>query len=141
VLDKAKMVLGIVAASVAGCAAAPPEDLAVGRDPSARELSPNLSEEHIVLFNRAVRMTSELRYEEAAREFFRLAGLFEEAGAASKTAEATFWLGFCYEKLGYIEKAKILYEQCVRGYPTSPAARQAADRLRRLPKAPPSPPG
>ncbi len=44
-----------------------------------------------------------------------------------------FWLGYCYEKLQQTKDAAILYKRLVGKYSQTPAARQAAERLSRLP--------
>lgn len=123
--------------SLAGCAdtysySLSPEQIARVRGTALPEYE-LVGEQNIVAFNRAVEATSELRYEAAAGEFWRLISVFEKAGAGRRAAEATFWLAYCYEKLHRSADAKVFYSRCVRKYPGTAGADQAGRRLNRFP--------
>lgn len=83
-------------------------------------------------FNEGVSLASELRYEDAWREFEPLADKFETAGDPEHAAEALFWAGYCNEKLGRNEKAAAEYQQLLQEYPGSRPAERAAERLKAL---------
>lgn len=91
-----------------------------------------VGEDDRVAFNRAVELTSRLEYSAAANEFSRLGALFERAGAVSEAAEATFWQGYCHEKLDRFGQAELFYSRCIRMYPDSAGADQARRRLSRM---------
>ena len=123
-----KLFVIVAAAAVAGCEEQPlPQQQAT---PYAHPY--HLNEQQTVSFNRAVELISQLRYESAAGELAGLIPTFERLGATHHAAEATFWLGYCREKLGRLDEAKILYSQCVQKYPRTAAAQQASRRLDRF---------
>ena len=82
--------------------------------------------------DRAVALTAELRYAEAAREFVALEKVCRAGGDAPRAAESAFWLGFCHEKLGRFDEAAEVYRRTQQEYPRTRAARQAGERLSRL---------
>jgi TolA-binding protein len=84
----------------------------------------------------AVTLVTQGLYEEAATKLGPLATRFESRGDADLAAKALFWHGYCFEKQGDADQASALYTRVVRGYPNSPAARQAAARLEILRGAP-----
>jgi len=90
-------------------------------------------------FHRAVALTAELRYDEAAEQFSRLRGVFEAAGHRPLAAESTFWLAYCREKAGRAAEAMRLYRILIARYGDSDASARAARRLDRL-ESPPQPP-
>ena len=108
-----------LAAAVSGCASQTPQD--------AMSLQ-RMGRQQTVAFNRAMEMVHDLKYEQAAGQFESLAVALDQTGPRPKAAEAIFWRGFCYEKMGRTTEAMMLYGQCVQKDPSSLAARQAADR-------------
>ena len=86
----------------------------------------------LVALDEAIDLVAQLRYEEAAPRLLTLSVQFEAAGDRDRTAEATFWLGYCYEKQGRYAEAGDLYARVVQEYPSSPAASQAARRFQDL---------
>jgi len=78
------------------------------------------------------------RYAEAEMKFSRAQVWFHAEGDKGRAAECLFWIGFCREKRGKAGEARKKYEQLIRDYRATPAARQAAERMRRLPA--PQPP-
>jgi TolA-binding protein len=104
-----------------------------------------LREEAQKNFDQAVALVAQLRYDEAADKLSPLPEAFDAAGDPARAAEALFWLGYCHEKQGRTDRAASLYQNVIRSFPATPAARQAADRLSRLssstsPSRTPSPP-
>jgi tetratricopeptide (TPR) repeat protein len=103
-----------------------------------------LGSKNVAGLDEAVAMVSQLRYGEAAEKFTMLAGRFETAGDQRRAAESTFWLGYCYEKLGRTKDAGDCYQKVLGKYPATPAAARAADRVGNLvtpykPATPPAP--
>jgi len=93
----------------------------------------------------AIALVAQLRYDEAADKLSPLPEAFDAAGDSPSAAEAMFWLAYCHEKRGRTDRAASLYQNVIRSFPATPAARQAADRLTRLnsstfPSQTPSPP-
>ena len=131
--DRTNLLILIAATVLAGCEAQPASRMPGDQPGQDAYISPQgIDEEHVVSFNRAVEMASELRYEAAAAEFIRLIRLFERLGAAEQSAEAIFWLGYCYEKIGRPDEAKVVYSRCLMKYPRTLAAEQAAFRVNRI---------
>lgn len=91
-----------------------------------------VSEKDAAAFDAAVELIATLKYDDAAAKLTPLMATFAEAGATFHAAEATFWLGYCREKLGNAEEADKLYDLVAREYPDTPAARQASARSTRL---------
>ena len=92
-----------------------------------------------------IALVAQLRYDEAADRLSPLVETFDAAGDPARAAEAMFWLAYCQEKRGRTDPAASLYQNVIRSFPGTPAARQAADRLSRLipstfPSQTPSPP-
>jgi hypothetical protein len=80
----------------------------------------------------AVELVTELKYKEAAAKLGPLTTTFADARDKTRAAEATFWLGYCREKLGDADEARKAYELVAKKYPDTPAAGQAHARLTRL---------
>ena len=87
---------------------------------------------HVAEFDRAVALTAELRYKEAAEEFERLVPVFEDAEDHKHATESMFWLGYCYEKQGMKAEAAALYGRLAAEQGRAPAGVRAAERLRAL---------
>jgi hypothetical protein len=101
-------------------------------------------------YQRGMEHISRLEYAPAAREFgailqvLRTQRLDAEAAMAGRggnvvlvlpperEAEATFWLGYCFEKLGRPDLAAGYYRQVTRSFPTTRQADQAEARLQQL---------
>ena len=111
----------------------PPQRL-VGRkgEPS------KISKDDLAVFDAAVARVSDLKYAEAEAAFLELIPRLESSGAWTHAAEAIFWLGFCQEKDGRGDQARATYRRLQRVYPGTPAATQAAERLKRLAAPPPA---
>jgi len=120
----------LLAAALGGCMAA---DRPAPWEGGVRPLAGGrASPEDLAALDEAVRATLEMKYEQAVPKFSRLAGRFESAGDVARAAEAKFWMGFCYEKLGRAEDARAFYGAVAERYAGTAAARQAASRLSRL---------
>lgn len=89
--------------------------------------------EDTAAFEEGVSLASQLKYAEAEQKFSTVLEWYEAAGDRPRTAETKFWLAFCHEKQGRTAEAKGLYSHILRQYRDTPAARQAAERLNRLP--------
>lgn len=92
----------------------------------------------VAALNEAVELVAQLKYADAADKLSGLIPLLRTAGDRQHAAEAMFWLGYCYEKQGGAAVAATWYERVKGMYPNTPAARQAEQRLRQLPPAPPA---
>jgi TolA-binding protein len=84
-------------------------------------------------FEAARSLLAELKYAEAERKLVPLIGRFNGIGKTKRAAEAAFWSGYCCEQRELFDDARALYSRVIRDYPKTPAARQAAARLGRLP--------
>lgn len=88
-----------------------------------------------------VALVGERRYAEAEIQFRRAVAWFEAEGDRDHAAECLFWIGFCQEKQGRAVEARGQYDKLIHDYPGTAAARQAAERMGRLPAEPaPAPP-
>ena len=129
---KATAILWIAcAAGAIGCAAmdyqsarAPEAGTAVGPERAGAQ--------RLAEFNAAIGLVAELRFREAAEGFARVLQAFEAAGDDARAGEATFWMGYCYEKRDRPEEAAAFYRRVASRYGHTPAAAQAAQRLSRL---------
>ncbi len=83
-------------------------------------------------FNDGLALVADLRYSQARAKLLPLIKAFEDAGKRDRAAEATFWVGYCYEKQGQEDEAIDYYNRVVRTYPQTSASRQATERLSRL---------
>jgi len=80
-------------------------------------------------YDAALALIADLEYAGAAEKLGELIRRFESAGDDPHTSEATFWLGFCREKLGDEPAARQLYDDVIRRFGDSSAAQQARERL------------
>ncbi len=88
-----------------------------------------------------VGLVGERRYAEAEMKFRRVEVWFQAEGDKARAAECLFWIGFCREKQGRTVEARGQYDKLIRDYPGTAAARQATERMGRLPAEPaPTPP-
>jgi len=95
--------------------------------------------DELAAFNEAQERIARQRYAEAQALLAPLVPAFAKAGDTDRASRSLFWLGFCHEKQGRPQTASDLYAQVIERYPDTPAARQAATRLKDLPPKP-SPP-
>lgn len=135
---KASCCLVVALALAAGCAEMSMHNAALLRTRTLRE-------EAQKNFDQALALVAQLCYDEAADRLSPLVETFDAAGDPARAAEAMFWLAYCHEKQGRTDRAASLYQNVIRSFPATPAARQAADRLTRLspstfPSQTPSPP-
>ncbi|MBS3734873.1 MAG: hypothetical protein KGY99_08085 [Phycisphaerae bacterium] len=79
--------------------------------------------------NRAVALAAEGSYRAAAERLRPLTERFARTGDRRRAAEATYWSGYCAEKLGDADRAETLYHRVLRDYSEQPAARHAKRRL------------
>jgi tetratricopeptide (TPR) repeat protein len=133
VSHRAMACLAVAALALAGCQAGSP--MYVWHAPSARA-----SDGQIDALNQAVMLVGQRQYADAADKLSALLAGLRTAGDRQRSAEAMFWLGYCYEKQGGPDVAATWYRRAVRVYPWTPAARLAAERLRHLGPARPPPP-
>ena len=124
------MILLCLAVLAGGCSQIPAFDVGY-REPKEARLY-RMHKAHRARLDAAVGLVTELKYKEAAAELKPLAAMLAERGSAAHAAEATFWLGYCREKLGNADEARKAYELVAKKYPDTPAARQAHARLTRL---------
>jgi len=121
VRNTAALSLACLAALAVGCSGGP-----VVRD------RPELLAKAEAEFDAAVEMIVGLQYKAASAKFPPLVHAFDAAGRPARAAEAGFWLGYCHEKLGEIDKARKQYASVARRYPDARAAERARARLARL---------
>lgn len=112
----------LAAAVAAGCAA---RDVRFPAPGPGRDASP----QDLAAYDEAQALVARGQYAEAEARIGPLAGAFEAAGDRARTAEALFWAAYCREKQGRPDEAARGYEAVVRGYPETPASRQASARL------------
>lgn len=84
-------------------------------------------------FDEALTLIAELKYSQARMRLLPLVEMYEASGKRSRLAEATFWVGYCYEKEGRGDDAAEHYNSVIRRYPRTSAARQSRERLFHLP--------
>ena len=85
-------------------------------------------------FDAGVALAAERQYKQANEKFAAAIQGFESAGDDARAAEATFWMGYCYEKRDRPEDAAAFYKRVESRYPRTAAADQARRRRDRLPK-------
>ncbi|MCE5326847.1 MAG: tetratricopeptide repeat protein [Planctomycetaceae bacterium] len=85
--------------------------------------------EAMATFHEGLALLAELHYAQAAVKFQSVVNPLDEAGDRKHASEAFFWLGYCCEKQGMIDKAKPLYQQLVKVYGDTPAADLARQHL------------
>jgi len=88
-------------------------------------------------FEEGLALVAELKYAQAEERFSRVVGWYRATGDEARASETLFWQGYCREKLGQMGAARQTYQLLVALYPGTPAARQADERMRRLPMGPP----
>lgn len=88
--------------------------------------------EAVKVFDQALALVADLRYEQAGAKFRSVVDSLDEAGDHRRAAEAVFWFGYCREKQGYLDSAKKLYKRLIEKFPNSAAAGGATDRLAAL---------
>jgi TolA-binding protein len=124
-------ILGLVAIAMAllpaGCGSAAREQELHAR-PAARGLPQAEAD-----YDAALALIARQRFNEAGLKLIGLDERFERAGDTGRAAQSMFWLAYCYEKLDRTAEAAELYGRVTQRYPDTPAARQAAERLARLP--------
>ncbi len=122
------LVILFAAGALGGCAAYGPMNQATSADARIHR------DEDLKAFNEAVALTESLRYEEAAARFGQVFERLSNIGNRPKAAESLFWLGFCREKQGRLTEAGEIYRRVTQEYTSTTAAREAGERLSRLPK-------
>lgn len=84
-------------------------------------------------FGKAQNLLGERQYREAGLKFLELAEEFRRLEDGLRAAEAVFWVGYCCEKQESWDDARRFYETVMREHVGTAAARQAEERLKRLP--------
>jgi TolA-binding protein len=84
-------------------------------------------------YDAALALIAKQHFNEAGLKLLGLSDRFERAEDTGRAAQSMFWLAYCYEKLERTGEATELYGRVTQRYPDTPAARQAAERLARLP--------
>ena len=132
----AQFVLIACVAGSAGCMAMPYGEVGPPSGTSAERARAALRAraQLVAEFDAAVALVAGLRFKQANEEFAELVQGFEAAGDDARAAEATFWMGYCYEKRDRPEDAAAFYKRVQSRYPRTPAARHAGLRLARLSK-------
>jgi tetratricopeptide (TPR) repeat protein len=98
----------------------------------------NVASQDAQALDRVVASILDQQYDPAMVELLSLEMRFESIGDFRHAAEATFWLGYCNEKLGRTTDAARAYEHVIEKYPRQPAAAQASQRRVQL-TSPPTP--
>jgi TolA-binding protein len=111
--------------SMIGCMATQPREYSIRPEPHPAD--PTRLEQEI--YEQAMVLVAEQRYEEALRRLVPLPPAFEKAEDWNRAAAAYFWMGYCNEKQGRLSQAIDLYRHVTHLYGTTPASRQAGDRL------------
>jgi TolA-binding protein len=113
-------------ASMVGCGMAQqPRELSLR--PDITTIDPARLEQEI--YEQALLLVAEQRYEEALRRLAPLPHVFEKAEEWNRAANVFFWMGYCNEKQGRLTLAIDFYRHVTHLYAATPASRQAAERL------------
>jgi len=72
-----------------------------------------------------VSLATKLNYAAAGARLHSALRQFEAVGDEHRAAEATFWLGYCSEKLGRPDAADTFYSRLLERYPTAATAEMA----------------
>jgi len=80
-------------------------------------------------YRTALKLIDELEYAAAEIKLQAVSVQFDRAGDIEHTAESTFWLGFCREKLQQDDLARQAYVSVIQRFPDSKPAKQAQQRL------------
>lgn len=83
-------------------------------------------------FNNAVAMIGDLKFAAAQARLEAVLPTLQQAGDKNRSAEATFWIGFCLEKQNRPQAAVEEYRKVPQDYPGTLAARAASMRLEML---------
>lgn len=105
----------------------PAED--AGPDGPLRRVDYRTSGTNAKALDQAVAKAASGEYHEAAELLQFLPERFGNSGDRRRAAEATFWLGYCREKLGRASEARALYGRVTTEYADQRAADQAKRRL------------
>jgi TolA-binding protein len=81
------------------------------------------------VYRNALKLIDELEYAAAEIKLQTVSIQFDRAGDIDHTAESTFWLGFCREKLQHDDLARQAYVSVIQRFPNSKPAKQAQQRL------------
>ncbi|MCE5277361.1 MAG: tetratricopeptide repeat protein [Planctomycetaceae bacterium] len=140
----------VVAAAMMGCASMempkfpvmqmPWQKKAPSTQPAAPPVTSIKPTEAMATFHEGLSLLAELQYAQAALKFQAVVNPLDEAGDRKHASEAFFWLAFCCEKQGMIDKAKPLYQQLIKVYGDTPAADLARQHLADLGGSAASPP-
>ena len=129
---KAMTILAVLFLSAAGgCSSA------MGNLMRERPVLDHTPEEDVAAFNEAVQLTSSLRYNDAIEQFEAVLPRLRAVGDDDRSAEAMFWMGYCYEKLGHTDGAAQWYARVRAMYPKHRVAEQATGRQANLTRSPP----
>ena len=79
-------------------------------------------------FDYALQLMADGKYEEAAGQLAPLAAEARAQGRPDLASKALFWQGYCSEKMGRTDDAVRLYDEVMKSYAGTAAARQAAER-------------
>ena len=125
----------LVSAGLGGCSMEMARRVPAHESMPGRAVLVQMSSDDRSAFDDGVALVAELKYAEAERRFARVAEWFQATGDDVRASETLFWQGFCREKLGRGDEAWQTYQLLMARYPRTAAARQAAERMRRLPVA------
>ncbi len=125
-------VVAMAALWVGGCMARSPVSI-MSRPTVAKVSAAPIARLESKAIDDGVALVGQRNYAEAEMQFRRAEVWYRAEGDTVRTAECLFWLGFCWEKQGRRAEAGQQYKKVIRDYPKTPAARQAAGRLRRMP--------
>jgi len=87
---------------------------------------------HEELFEEAMALVGELKYDKAAGRFAPLEDPFAASGRLERAAQCLFWEGYCNEKLGRLSRAAEMYRQVLDRYADTRAAATTRRRLAQL---------
>ena len=131
----AAFLLAAGGASVGGCNMSPSAEARWQNDEPVAAYIASMNRQDSAAFQEGLALAADLKYPQAQEKFAIAVAWYEAARDRPRIAEAKFWLAFCHEKQGRFVEARALYKEVVLKHRGTPAAGQAADRLRRLPKA------
>lgn len=123
----------VAAALMAGGCSVGMYDKALPSPSAQPPMTPRAVPPGVPSFEEAIGLVSESKYAEAEIKFRQSLVWFQAAGDKNRSAECMFWIGFCHEKQGRADEARVQYDKVIRDYPGTPAASMAAQRMGRLP--------
>ena len=126
------MLVIVVAVAIGGCAQMRRwrQRRKGSAEPASRIVATTMpAAQAVKVFNQALGLVTDLRYQEAGVKVQSVVDPLDEAGDHRRAAEAVFWLAYCREKMRYLDSASKLYKRLIEKFPDSAAAARGKDRL------------